>query len=385
MQESNLIYVGDCLMRRTIAIFLVLACPMRLPRSLHLIPPSVGRNPTLPSFIGVWTDTVKYKTPPTHVLNSLRILTSLFSHSCILPIMMDLFDELENLAVSAAYEEPEEDTNNLSHATIKMWQDRFGYTYDEAATLIDATKSVTKPSKKQPMLSPAQARTIYLLKLDDTGPLSTPVKVQAAADLPRIPESYVGSSDDDENSVFVKVNGSAKVAIETWMLSQTHNFTPLFVPFGWAYKEVSSSSLYPTLGIDTTLPQFRPQDSHLLDHAPCFGQAQNQFPVWYFFYGTLADPSKLCSLLALREKPILYKASVNGGELKTWGSGRYNALIDGSDCINGWAYQVASGEQEDTLRRYETAAYEVVRCEIEMEGSNLMVQGCTFRFVGTVD
>ena len=301
---------------------------------------------------------------------------------------MDLFDELENLAVSAAYEEPEEDTNNLSHATIKMWQDRFGYTYDEAATLIDITNSVAtniKTTKQLPMLSPAQARTIYLLKLDDIGPLSTAAKVQAAANLPRIPESYVGSSDNHENSVFVKVYGAANLAIETWMSYQNHNFTPFFVPFGWAYIELSSSSLHPTLGNDTTLPQFRPQDPHLLDHVSSFGQAQDQFPVWYFFYGTLARPSKLCSLLALPEDPILYKASVNGGKMKTWGDGKCNALVDGSERIYGWAYQVASEEHEDALRKYETAAYEVVRCEIEMEGNDLMTQGCTFRFVGVFD
>jgi hypothetical protein len=61
---------------------------------------------------------------------------------------MDLFDELENLAINAAYKEPEEDscTHDPSHATIKMWQDRFGYTYNEAAALIGITKSATKAS-----------------------------------------------------------------------------------------------------------------------------------------------------------------------------------------------------------------------------------------------
>jgi hypothetical protein len=299
---------------------------------------------------------------------------------------MDLFDELENLAVSAAYEEPEEDsrTHDPSHATIKMWQDRFGYTYDEAAALIGITKSATKASAQQPMLSPAQARTIYLLKLD--GPLSTPAKVQAAANLPAIPESHVGSSDDG-NSVFCKVDGRAKMAIENWLSAQNKDFRPLFVPFGRAYKELSSSSLYPTLGIDTTLPQFRPQDSHLLDYAPSFGQAQDQFPVWYFFYGTLASAPKLCSLLSLPEDevPVLHKAGVTGGKMETWGNGKYNALVDGpeSSRINGWAYQVRSEEHEDALRKYETAAYEVVKCEIEMDGNT--IQGCIFRFAGTFD
>jgi hypothetical protein len=42
-----------------------------------------------------------------------------------------------------------------------------------------------------------------------------------------------------------------------------------------------------------------------------------------------------------------------------------------------------SEEHEDALRRYETCAYEVVRCLIEMDG--MRVKGCTFRFVGETD
>ncbi|KAH7417467.1 hypothetical protein BKA64DRAFT_636829 [Cadophora sp. MPI-SDFR-AT-0126] len=299
---------------------------------------------------------------------------------------MDLFDELENFAVSAAYEEPEGDssTHDPNHAMIKMWQDRFGYTYDEAAALIGITKTATKASAQQSMLSHAQARTVYLLKLD--GPLSTPAMVHAAANLSVIPESHVGSSDDG-TSVFCKVDGRTKIAIENWLSAQNKDFRPLFVPFGLAYKELSSSSLYPTLGIDTTLPQFRAQDPHLLEHAPSFGQTQDQFPVWYFFYGKLASAPKLCSLLSLPEDelPVLHKASVTGGKMETWGNGKYNALVDApeSSRINGWAYQVMSEEHEDSLRKYETAAYEVVRCEIEMDGNT--VQGCTFRFAGAID
>ncbi|KAL2064458.1 hypothetical protein VTL71DRAFT_4952 [Oculimacula yallundae] len=301
---------------------------------------------------------------------------------------MDVFDELENLAISAAYEEPAEDEHSSTHdpnyATINMWQDRFGYTYDEAAALIDITKSATKTSAQQAMLTPSQARTIYLLKLD--GPLSTPAKVQIAANLPLIPESHIGSSDDG-TSTFCMVDGHAKVAIETWLSAQNKGFRPLFVPYGRAYKELSSSSLYPTLGIDTTLPQFRPQDPQLFDHVPCFGQAQDQFPVWYFFYGTLASESKLCSLLDLPEHnvPVLYEANVTGGKMETWGNGKYNALVNGEESIrvHGWAYQVMSEEHEDALRKYETEAYEVVKCEIEMDGKT--VQGRTFRFVGAID
>lgn len=58
-----------------------------------------------------------------------------------------------------------------------MWQDRFGYTYEEAAAVIGITQNARKPSTstQQAMLSPTEARAIYLLKLD--GPISTPQRV----------------------------------------------------------------------------------------------------------------------------------------------------------------------------------------------------------------
>jgi hypothetical protein len=302
---------------------------------------------------------------------------------------MDLCDELENLAVSAVYEEPEEigDTYDPNQGTIKMWQDRFDYTYEEAVAIIGMTKTVTKPSSstQQKALSPAQARSLYLLKLD--GPISTTAQVLIAANLPNIPESHYGSRDEGI-SVFCKVDGQIKMAIENWLSTQKEPiFRPLFVPIGRAYKELSSHSLYPTLGKHTTLPQFRPQDLHLLNTAPYFGRTQDQYPVWYFFYGTLASVPKLCSLLSLSEDeiPIFHKASVMRGKMETWGEGKYKVLVDGPETsrTKGSAYQVTSEEHEDALRKYETEAYEVVRCVIEMNDTT--VEGCTFRFVGEVD
>lgn len=119
--------------------------------------------------------------------------------------------------------------------------------------------------------------------------------------LPAIPESHHGSSDEG-NSMFCKIDGQAKMAIETWISTQKDlSFRPLFVLIKRAYKELSSHSLYPTLGKDTILPHYRPQDAHLLNTAPSFGRPQDQYPVWYFFYGTLASKPKLRSLLPLSE------------------------------------------------------------------------------------
>lgn len=156
-------------------------------------------------------------------------------------------------------------------------------------------------------------------------------------------------------------------------------FKPTFVRVTKpAEKNLSSESRYPTLGVDTTLPQFRPDDN-----GP-FLPVQDDFPAWYFFYGTLADTSVLTRHLSLTEEPQLYPATVTGGVLETWG-GKYRALVDGPETarVQESAYHVMTKGHEDALRAYETDNYEVVRCSIEMEG--MVVQGCTFRFVGEID
>lgn len=62
-------------------------------------------------------------------------------------------------------------------------------------------------------------------------------------------------------------------------------FKPTFVRFTrLAEKELSSEPGYLTLGIDTTLPQHRCSEG-----SGPFTAVQDEFPVWYLFYGTLAD------------------------------------------------------------------------------------------------
>jgi hypothetical protein len=55
--------------------------------------------------------------------------------------------------------------------------------------------------------------------------------------------------------------------------------------------------------------------------------------------------------------------------MKMWGMGKHNALVDQpeTNCLEGSAYLVRWEEPEDRLRKYETEAYEVVRCLIEMD------------------
>jgi hypothetical protein len=79
----------------------------------------------------------------------------------------------------------------------------------------------------------------------------------------------------------------------------------------------------------------------------------------------------------------LVAAQIQHGRLRTWG-GIYKALVNAPGCeVNGWAHEVQSREQEDALRMYETAKYEVVRVEItfkDKDEQERVVLGCTFRF-----
>ena len=121
------------------------------------------------------------------------------------------------------------------------------------------------------------------------------------------------------------------------------------------------------------LPQHKTSSNHTT--CPVF---QDEYPVRYFFYATLADPVMLTRLLSLPEAriPILVPASISGGLIRSWNS-KYKALVDGAstDYVHGSAYEVISREREDALLTYETEKYEVTRCCITMDKQ--AVQGLT--------
>lgn len=62
-------------------------------------------------------------------------------------IAMNLLDELDSMAISAAYEDPEEE-DDPSKATVKMWQERFGYSHEQAADLVRITKTIKQPASE---------------------------------------------------------------------------------------------------------------------------------------------------------------------------------------------------------------------------------------------
>ena len=210
----------------------------------------------------------------------------------------------------------------------------------------------------------------YLMKLE--GSLSTPEQVQALTGSSQPPK--VSHDLDDTSARFVHISSSERRAIASKISP-----LPVFIHLGTppARKELDANSQHPILGVEATLPQHRCNtDDELV--RPC----QEEYPVWYFFYGTLTDPEILGAKLGVEEDLVeLVPAQVAGGVLGKWGD-RYFALLDGepSQKVAGFGFLVRSLEDEEMLRAYETDAYEVVRCRMEME-DGLVVPACTFRFV----
>ncbi len=341
---------------------------------------------------------------------------------------MDLFEELESMAINVVAN-GEDFGLKPSDEEITRWQTLFNYSFAEAVEqLEDQRNDYTRyrvpdghwglvrsekeaegysreayehwikiggqsvPSHQEKEIvetSVHQAESSYLVLLEDV--LSKPEHVQAAANLLEPPETVQAASETG-NANFCRINGGIKNSIQNWLSQQKSTFKPTFVRLSKAKKDLSATSIYPSLGLDSTLPQHRLPSSFNTDtgplqrpdftnHTAC-SPLQNEYPVWYFFYGTLADAEFLAQLLLLpdSEYPRLVPAEISGGILRTW-QGKYKALVDGDirDCVHGSAFEVTSAEREEALQLYETEKYEVVRCYIRMAGRN--VRGLTFRFV----
>ncbi|KAL8873937.1 MAG: hypothetical protein Q9174_000656 [Haloplaca sp. 1 TL-2023] len=233
--------------------------------------------------------------------------------------------------------------------------------------------TIARPKKESP------TNSVYLVKLEAV--LGSPENIQAIANLPHPPQvRHASTENETEAALFCRIDGITRQAIGSWLSHHHPAFKPMFIPLKLAAKALSAESISPTLGLEATLAQHRPHSRTALLNQQV---SQDQYPVWYFFYGTLAEPSRLRSLQALpdAESPVLIPAKIYGGTMRRW-AGKYKALVDGTDTgnvVHGSAYEVLSKEREDSLRQYETPAYEVVRCTIVMAEKTVL--GLTFRFV----
>lgn len=232
----------------------------------------------------------------------------------------------------------------------------------------------------------------WLLKLE--GPYSTVERLRQLLALSESPEVFKGKSMDQEaDADFCLVDGKALRALLALIRKERPGINPTTVEYSRASKDFCSQCVVPMLGLDCSMRSLdcsMPQN-RLTQYCETPKPMQNQYPVYYFFYGTLADSSTLHRLLGHLDGEDghypLQPAKIHGGTLRLSVGGTYKALIDGpsESELDGSAFLVASKDHEDALCFYETKLYEVVRCRIMLEGSSAVVEGCTFRFVGQLD
>ena len=340
---------------------------------------------------------------------------------------MDVVAELENMASIAVNRLKELDPDSEE---ITRWQKLFGYDFSEAEDpirrqrqdlshnavsdehwqLVRAERETEGFSKEAYEHSIAACTTLrgvpedlsykskvtpplkitYLLRLE--GRLDKAMTVQEVLGTSTAPQVFKGVSEHREAS-FCLLDGFAKHTLEQWLLRESIQVKPTFIRINLAGKDLSPDSIHPTVGKDATMPQFRIQTfrdpvsaasiegSRNPNSAPF--PLQTDYPLWYFFYGTLANPDILSQVLSLPEAdepPVLIPANVSGAALTSWNE-KYRALVDEppNSTVSGVAFKISSEEQECALRRYETEAYEVVRCNIQTTETQL--RGLTFRSV----
>lgn len=252
---------------------------------------------------------------------------------------------------------------DVQESKVAQGYDREAYEYDLFCRpkKVDKNKSTT-----------ADDQSLRGMILD--GPLDTPERVKAIARLAKTPKVTTAESEHGSKS-FCYITAQEEDRIKKALVNRGIAFKPFFITINIAAKDLCAWSATPTLGLrDATLPQHRASDTTDLVQ-------QNQYPVLYFFYGTLAVPEVLQRVLSIDGGIHLLPAKVFGGKITDWG-GKYRALVDSYDdtCVDGYAFMVETEDQERELRLYETKMYEVVRCDIWVDGKPR--KGLTFRFAG---
>lgn len=106
---------------------------------------------------------------------------------------------------------------------------------------------------------------------------------------------------------------------------------------------------------------------------------------WYFFYGTLIQPSFLAEVLKLDELPMLRPARITGYSLRLWG--QYPALIEGErgQEVRGMAWKVEEKKHAERLGEYETRAYRPAPCVIyftDIDDEDANECGYSFKYCG---
>ncbi|PYI00257.1 hypothetical protein BO78DRAFT_330498, partial [Aspergillus sclerotiicarbonarius CBS 121057] len=131
-------------------------------------------------------------------------------------------------------------------------------------------------------------------------------------------------------------------------------------------------------------------------HKPTSTSPEQPWPVvtfdkdrYYFFYGTLMDPSTLARVLQLPEAPKMHPARILGYHTKSWGS--WPALLDGPGlhAVEGVACEIEVEELHERLVEYGMGKYRLRYCLIDLlDGGGDVessVRGVVFKWNGRIE
>ena len=260
--------------------------------------------------------------------------------------------------------------------------------YQPALSVRPLTVTINPPPVQRPRFRRLPPQ--YLLKLEF--PFTEPWSVAAAIDLPYLPEVVTGSGSTG-TARFVILSKSDIEKLEVWNeVFWPENPIVKMRLMGIAHKEPA----LPMLGRDPTLPQHRPntvghrypdppeddvseddpseddrseddlseddkwEDDDWEDNLSKYNLSEHdlseyylskydlpeddipedprdipEFPVYYFFYGTLGEPTRLARLFHRAIECItqeLSPATLLDGRLRTWAH-KYRALVDSPDMM----------------------------------------------------
>ncbi|KAH7155602.1 hypothetical protein B0J13DRAFT_229765 [Dactylonectria estremocensis] len=286
--------------------------------------------------------------------------------------IMDALNELESLAQSSAHDSQRSETPRRE--TIRRYMELFDLNKTEAIDKINELRKFIPERKPAPKKKRAAA---YLVRLQGTFLFDAEV-IKTIAGLGEVPEVVIGTDDSGREAVFCRVDHDTRAKIATHFAENDLGPLPTFLQLTIAEKSLSPESLAPTLGLDATLPQNRASSP-----GAAFRPSQGEYPVWYFFYGPLANPDELKIILRLSTKPNYKPASITGGRLLAWNAIRDAVGNEVQHEIPGKAFLVRTPKEEESLRFSVTDKFEVVRCAIRFTDSGDVEDGLTLRYIGT--
>lgn len=107
-------------------------------------------------------------------------------------------------------------------------------------------------------------------------------------------------------------------------------------------------------------------------------------PCHMFFYGSLMDAQVLQTVAKLADPPTTRRGLVKGFKIKMWGI--YPTVVpDKHGVVAGTVWHTDDPSHLTRLQEYETGAYRLCDCDIELEGGQRLLGSKMFCWAGEAD